>query len=85
MSQETPQIVIQDVPMVDFTSFFSNEDTSQNLKKFLDSIGKEKKQDQINYFWPTEIDPNAHDVVNWAIDNSATVFPNLTNEEKYEL
>lgn len=82
MTQETPQFVIQDVPMVSFSSFFSDEDTTQNLKKFIGSIGKEKSQDDENYYWPTEIDPNAQEVITWAIDNTSSIFPNLTQEEK---
>lgn len=85
MSQEASQFVIQDVPMVDFSSFFTDEDTTQNLNKFLESVGKEKKQDEVNYYWPTEIDPNAQEVIDWAIDNSSSIFPNLIREEKCDL
>lgn len=85
MTHDTSQFVIQDAPVVDLTSFFSEEDTTQNLQKFIDSIGKEKKQDEINYYWPTEIDPNAHEVIKWAIENSSSIFPNLVKEENSEI
>ena len=71
-----------DLPTVNLETFFSIEDTSQNLEQFANSVGTDKKQTEITYYWPTEIDPQADGVIEWALANSETLFPNLVNEDK---
>ena len=71
---------IQDIPTTTIESFFNCDDTSNNLKKFVDSIKQVKEQNEPTYFWPTENDPNSQEVINWAINNATEIFPNLASE-----
>lgn len=62
------------------SDIFTTEDTTDNLNAFMNSTSKPKEQIKPIYFWPTEVDPHAADVVKWAEENTGLLFPKISNQ-----
>jgi hypothetical protein len=59
------------------SDLFGAEDTTEKLQSFLSHYSELKVQDPGGYYWPTEKDPHAAEVIQWQESNLARLLPNV--------
>ena len=63
----------------DVSQVFDMTDCTESLDQFMETNSKPIQRSENYYFWPTEIDPHAAEVVSWIKENAASLFPNVMN------
>ena len=67
----------QNEPSKSISDFFSTENRTSNLEKFLAGCKVIEDSEEAAYHWPTENDPHIADVVEWEKKNMEMLFPNI--------
>lgn len=76
------EVVEHSKPCGELADIFATDDRTERLKEFLASYKDVKEIDEPKYYWPTETDPHASEVVSWIHENFDTVFPNIASKSK---